>query len=86
MSVCTGAACVCLFVASSLDCACRDIVPKHRRLAEITEMIHTASLVHDDVLDECDTRRGKAAKLGSQSKLEASCCHPAGGQGCFLSC
>eukprot|EP00891_Asterochloris_glomerata_P009761 jgi/Astpho2/9761/Aster-03738 len=34
-----------------------DIVPKHRRLAEITEMIHTASLVHDDVLDECDTRR-----------------------------
>ncbi|KAI8103534.1 hypothetical protein M9435_004870 [Picochlorum sp. BPE23] len=22
-------------------------------------MIHTASLVHDDVLDECDTRRGK---------------------------
>jgi geranylgeranyl pyrophosphate synthase len=21
-------------------------------------MLHTASLVHDDVLDECDTRRG----------------------------
>eukprot|EP00891_Asterochloris_glomerata_P009760 jgi/Astpho2/9760/Aster-03737 len=37
-----------------------DIVPKHRRLAEITEMIHTASLVHDDVLDECDTRRGQS--------------------------
>ncbi len=31
---------------------------KHRRLAEITEMIHTASLVHDDVLDEASTRRG----------------------------
>ena len=29
---------------------------KHRRLAEITEMIHTASLVHDDVVDEADTR------------------------------
>tara|TARA_Y100001968_G_C19408776_1_gene745169 strand:- start:845 stop:1816 length:972 start_codon:yes stop_codon:yes gene_type:complete len=31
---------------------------KHRRLAEITEMIHTASLVHDDVVDDAATRRG----------------------------
>ncbi len=31
---------------------------QHRRLAEITEMIHTASLVHDDVVDEAATRRG----------------------------
>ncbi|MBN3873800.1 MULTISPECIES: solanesyl diphosphate synthase [unclassified Nostoc] len=36
----------------------QDITPRHRRLAEITEMIHTASLVHDDVLDESDVRRG----------------------------
>ncbi len=36
----------------------QDITPRHRRLAEITEMIHTASLVHDDVVDESDTRRG----------------------------
>ncbi|MBD2055139.1 solanesyl diphosphate synthase [Oculatella sp. FACHB-28] len=36
----------------------QDISPKHRRLAEITEMIHTASLVHDDVVDESDVRRG----------------------------
>lgn len=35
-----------------------DILPQHRRLAEITEMIHTASLVHDDVVDESDLRRG----------------------------
>lgn len=34
------------------------ISPQHRRLAEITEIIHTASLVHDDILDECSTRRG----------------------------
>ena len=36
----------------------QDILPKHRRLAEITEMIHTASLVHDDVVDEASVRRG----------------------------
>ncbi len=36
----------------------QEITPRHRRLAEITEMIHTASLVHDDVVDESDMRRG----------------------------
>lgn len=35
-----------------------DISTRHRRLAEITEMIHTASLFHDDVVDEADLRRG----------------------------
>lgn len=34
-----------------------DITPRHRRLAEITEMIHTASLVHDDIVDEAELRR-----------------------------
>ena len=38
-----------------------DLTPRHRRLAEITEMIHTASLVHDDVVDEASTRRGVAS-------------------------
>ena len=37
-----------------------ELSPRHRRLAEITEMIHTASLVHDDVVDGADTRRGVA--------------------------
>lgn len=36
----------------------QEITVKHRRLAEITEMIHTASLVHDDVIDEAEVRRG----------------------------
>jgi geranylgeranyl pyrophosphate synthase len=31
---------------------------QQRRLAEITEMIHTASLFHDDVIDKAATRRG----------------------------
>ncbi|MBW4521092.1 MAG: solanesyl diphosphate synthase [Scytolyngbya sp. HA4215-MV1] len=36
----------------------KEISQRHRRLAEITEMIHTASLVHDDVVDESEVRRG----------------------------
>eukprot|EP00058_Branchiostoma_floridae_P009211 XP_002594699.1 hypothetical protein BRAFLDRAFT_240460 [Branchiostoma floridae] len=35
-------------------------LPSQRRISMIAEMIHTASLVHDDVIDEADTRRGKA--------------------------
>jgi geranylgeranyl pyrophosphate synthase len=31
--------------------------PSQRRVAEITEMIHTASLFHDDVIDKATTRR-----------------------------
>ena len=30
-------------------------------LGQITEMIHVASLIHDDVLDEAETRRGGMA-------------------------
>lgn len=35
-----------------------ELTPRHRRLAEITEMIHTASLFHDDVVDQSQLRRG----------------------------
>jgi len=34
---------------------------KQAELGQITEMIHVASLIHDDVLDEADTRRGGEA-------------------------
>ncbi len=37
------------------------ILPKQLQLAEIIEMIHTASLIHDDVIDESTTRRGVPA-------------------------
>ena len=44
-------------------CGAEDARPsrRHIELAEIVEMIHTASLAHDDVLDEAETRRGQAA-------------------------
>lgn len=38
-----------------------DLPESQRRLAEISEMIHTASLFHDDVIDGSDTRRGMPA-------------------------
>lgn len=34
-----------------------DVTNHHHTLAAAVEMIHTATLVHDDVLDEADTRR-----------------------------
>ncbi|XP_056155667.1 decaprenyl-diphosphate synthase subunit 1 [Lampris incognitus] len=36
-----------------------DLLPGQRSIAMISEMIHTASLVHDDVIDGSDKRRGK---------------------------
>ena len=34
---------------------------RQQRVAEITEMIHVASLMHDDVIDSANTRRGLQA-------------------------
>ncbi|XP_076146884.1 all trans-polyprenyl-diphosphate synthase PDSS1 [Alosa pseudoharengus] len=36
-----------------------ELLPAQRSIAMISEMIHTASLVHDDVIDGSDKRRGK---------------------------
>ena len=46
-----------VLLASRATMSDGELTPRHRRLAEITEMIHTASLVHDDVVDEADLRR-----------------------------
>ena len=35
-----------------------EVVPLQKRLAEITEMIHTASLFHDDVIDKVESILG----------------------------
>lgn len=37
----------------------RDPLESQRRVAMISEMIHTASLIHDDVIDQSNFRRGK---------------------------
>lgn len=37
--------------------ACGRVAPEHHTLAAVVEMVHLATLVHDDVLDEAEVRR-----------------------------
>ncbi|KAJ3220815.1 coq1 putative hexaprenyl diphosphate synthase [Clydaea vesicula] len=50
------------------------ILPSQKRLAEITEMIHTASLLHDDVIDTSFQRRSQPsanAEFGNKMAILA---------------
>ncbi len=40
---------------------CGPLTPQHVDLAAIVELVHLASLVHDDVIDEADVRRRQAS-------------------------
>ena len=40
--------------------ACGPTTPDHHQLAAIIEFIHTSTLLHDDVVDESDLRRGRS--------------------------
>ncbi|MEO8367185.1 MAG: polyprenyl synthetase family protein, partial [Pseudoxanthomonas sp.] len=40
--------------------ACGAALPDHHQLAAIIEFIHTSTLLHDDVVDESDLRRGRS--------------------------
>src|SRR5262245_39592573 len=51
--------------------ACGDVQPAHHILGAVVEMIHTATLVHDDVLDEAELRR-HAPTVNSQWGNQAS--------------
>ncbi|KAJ6438400.1 hexaprenyl pyrophosphate synthase [Purpureocillium lavendulum] len=47
-----------------------EILSGQRRLAEIVELIHTASLLHDDVIDHASSRRGlPSANLAFGNKM-----------------
>lgn len=55
---------------TSYSSSASDILPSQRRLAEITELIHTASLLHDDVIDHSEARRGQpSANLAFGNKM-----------------
>jgi len=52
--------------ASGLPCSCSPHLFDYRgrgavKLGAVVEIIHTATLVHDDIIDEARTRRGRPA-------------------------
>lgn len=52
--------------------ACGEMTPAHHTLAAVVEMIHTATLIHDDVLDSATVRRHVAtinAGWGTQASV-----------------
>ena len=45
-----------LLITSCMMCVLADVRRRQQRVAEVAELIHVASLLHDDVLDNASTR------------------------------
>jgi octaprenyl-diphosphate synthase len=61
-----------LVILSALACGGRGNEPGLIRLAAVMEMLHTATLVHDDIIDNADIRRNRAslnARFGNQAAV-----------------
>ena len=59
-------------VNSHLGVTSARVTDLQRRVAAISEMIHTSSLLHDDVIDNAEIRRGKVSvnrKVGCIQKI-----------------
>jgi octaprenyl-diphosphate synthase len=48
-----------LLSTKALDSTANTTEESRTRLGAVVEMLHTATLVHDDIIDEADTRRGR---------------------------
>jgi octaprenyl-diphosphate synthase len=48
-----------LLLVAARACAGRKDLPAAIRMAAVMEMLHTATLVHDDIIDAAETRRGR---------------------------
>ncbi|MCC7290658.1 MAG: polyprenyl synthetase family protein [Phycisphaerales bacterium] len=51
--------------------ACGKLTPQHRVLAAVVEMVHMATLVHDDVLDVADERRRQPTINATEGNVSA---------------
>jgi all-trans-nonaprenyl-diphosphate synthase len=49
---------VMMMLSKALSGSNNEVQPKQLQIAEIVEMIHTASIIHDDVIDDATARRG----------------------------
>lgn len=61
-----------LLILANYACGGRGKADNVIRLATVMEMLHTATLVHDDIIDNADLRRNRAsinARFGNQSAV-----------------